>query len=256
VPRSLQAKILVIPDLHCRHHRIEEIIDQVRPLRTVFLGDTFDQFGDSPSENADAAKWLRHSIHQSDRVHLIGNHDLPYCFDYNWLQIKQHGWTREKFKAINRVMKSVDWAMLQVFHIQRPYLFSHAGLQASYVNPMIDLSDLPDWVRQEETDFWSRLYHNEHHWFLNRGKARGGDHAFGGPLWADWKEMVVMPGWHQVFGHTPNQVIRTEGDEEGSITCIDTVSRDSEYPSYVGIVNAHGYHQRRTVDVLAGVEYP
>jgi len=254
--RPLKVKTLIIPDLHCRYHRIEEIIERIKPQTTVLLGDTFYQFGDSPSQSADAARWLRHSIHKADRIHLMGNHDIPYGFDYPRLQHKGYGFTREKFEAINSHMRSLDWAMLKIFHVDEPYIFSHAGLQASYINPMIDLSDLEDWVYQEEADFWDRLYRDEDHWFLNIGEARSGRHPFGGPLWADWQEMVILPGWHQVFGHTPRRDVRTRGDQDGSVTCLDTVYPDSEYPTYVGVVTAHGYHNRRTVDVLAGVGYP
>lgn len=254
--KKKQVKILVLSDLHCRHHRVEEIIARTKPRVTVFLGDTFDQFGDSPSQNAEAAQWLRHSIHTQGRVHLVGNHDLPYGFDYPRLQRRELGFTRDKFRAINQHMKSVDWACLQVFHVQEPFIFSHAGVQVTNIHPMIDLETLSDWLEGEETTFWERMYRDEDHWFLNRGKSRGGEHEFGGPLWSDWKDMTVLPGWHQVFGHTPAREVRTEGDQDGSITCLDTVLPDSEYPSYVGVVTSQGYHHRRTVDVLAGTEYP
>jgi len=236
MPRKQKVKTLVIPDLHCRHHRVEEIIAAVNPKTTVFLGDYFDKFHDTPEMNAATAKWLHRSIRTPGRVHLLGNHDLGYAYDQPRLQVPRHGWSRKKFDAINQHMTDLDWAVMSVFYTgEREFILSHAGLQISHIPPMLDLDTLPQWIADQEHDFFETMKLGLDHWFLDRGPVRGGQHNFGGPFWADFKEHQVIPGWHQVVGHTPKNTVRVIGDEDGSVTCLDTMMEHDKYPEFLGI---------------------
>ena len=75
-------KLIVIPDLHQAPnlHEMEASIAREAPDQIIFLGDYFDQFGDTPTDAAQMARWLTASMAQTNRVHLLGNHDLPYAW--------------------------------------------------------------------------------------------------------------------------------------------------------------------------------
>jgi len=248
--RPGKVKTLVIPDLHCRHHRIEEIIAAVNPKRTIFLGDYFDNLFDTPAQNEATAKWLRKSIHTPGRIHLLGNHDLGYAYDQKRLQNERCGWSRAKFKAINKHMSDLDWAMLNVFYFgERDFILSHAGLQVSHIPARTELENLPAWIIGQEESFFEAIQRGTDHWFLNVGVKRGGRHEFGGPFWADFKEHQPIPGWHQVIGHTPGMSVKLTGDQEGSTTCIDTLCPQDKYPAFVGLFRRE-FDVQRTVDLI------
>ena len=248
--RRAKVKTLVIPDLHCRHHRVEEIIAAVDPKTTVFLGDYFDQFHDTPEDNANTAAWLHQSIRTPGRIHLLGNHDLGYAYDQERLQVPKHGWSRDKFHAINQHMTDLDWAMMNVFFTgEKEFILSHAGLQISHIPPMTDLENLPTWIKEQEQEFFEAMQRGLDHWFLNRGVKRGGRQNFGGPFWADFKEHQAVPGWHQLIGHTPGRTVRVSGDHDGSVTCIDTLMPSDKYPAFVGVF-CRKFDVQSTVDLL------
>ena len=75
-------KIFVCPDLHEAPNldEVEAAIWREAPSRTVFLGDYFDQFYDTPDDAARTARWHKGSLAEPNRVHLWGNHDLAYGF--------------------------------------------------------------------------------------------------------------------------------------------------------------------------------
>ena len=73
-------KILVIPDIHEAPNldEVEAAIAAHAPDLTVFLGDYFDSWDDTPADAGRTAEWLANSLKLPRRQHLFGNHDLPY----------------------------------------------------------------------------------------------------------------------------------------------------------------------------------
>lgn len=236
-----RTEVLIIGDLHTRHEWIEELISKVKPKTTVFLGDYFDQFGDSPEQNRVTAEWLRYSIHQTGRLHILGNHDLAYCFP-NVPQARCPGFTKKKLAAISSVMQPLDWAMCHMFVEHESFMITHAGIQASYLNPMMDLSVLGDWMSNHSQEFWETMERGGEHWFLNRGESREphSPHRFGGVVWADFSELVPLPGWNQVCGHTPSEKPRMLDKAGSSAVCLDTLLPQDPYPRYCGRIDRHG----------------
>lgn len=245
-------EVLIVPDLHTRHEWIEELVSKVGARLTVFLGDYFDQFGDSPEQNRCTAQWLRYSLHQSGRLHILGNHDIPYCFPGH-PQTRCPGFTKEKFAAINSVMQPLDWAMCHMFVEYESFMMTHAGIQASYLNPMMDLSTLGNWMSNHSQEFWDAIQRGEEHWFLNRGVKRDdrSHHRFGGIVWADFSELVPLPGWNQVCGHTPRMKPRMLDKAGSSAVCLDTLMPQDQYPRYCGRIDLKGNLQVSKVkDIL------
>ena len=140
-------KYLILPDIHNRWEIAEKIIKSVKPDKTIFLGDYFDDFGDNPHIIADVADWFHHSVNQKDRIHLCGNHDLHYWFKDN-KDMPCSGYEQFKSITINDFVTKQDWEKLKFFYIlDNKWLLSHAGVHPSWVesakfrkNPIVESS--------------------------------------------------------------------------------------------------------------------
>jgi hypothetical protein len=196
-------KIIVIPDVHTHYEKAERIMQMYKKThKFVLLGDYFDQFKDTPHDNELTAEWLKTSLKDENRVHLIGNHDFQY---FPWVKICCSGFSLEKKEAINKVLSIEDFDKLKFFHFENRCWFSHAGLTRHwFVNPMEDkitkdhierkLNEAVDKVKGEgslDNCIWAS------------DTFRGGKHRKGGILWNDWRNLDLITGIYQVVGHTP-----------------------------------------------------
>lgn len=192
--------LLIIPDIHLKHKRIQDFLNNCNYNKVIFLGDYFDDFGDNELENADTAKWLKESLNNPKHIHLIGNHDLPYLS--NGKSYYCSGYSHVKNEAINRILSPKDWQKLKFFHLQsinkNKYLFSHAGL----TNSRFDGGSLRDFLNKKVKQFESRPQ-DLRNWVAEVGFSRGGSQATGSILWCDIDEFEPIEGLSQVFGHTP-----------------------------------------------------
>lgn len=210
-------RLLVIPDIHTYHEPVEAIIARARPDVTVFLGDYFDQFHDSPQENRVTAQWLKQSLAQPNRVHLWGNHDTHYAFP------GEHticgGYTRPKDKAINEIITAEEWCRLRLYHLAEGFLFTHAGLHRHFVPAN---RSLEEFLAQTEREALRCLRGKTFHWSLTPGYIRSGWQIYGGITWCDWDEFQPVPGVNQVFGHTPGREPRIRREPDSYSLCLDT----------------------------------
>jgi predicted RNase H-like HicB family nuclease len=220
---SMLKRILIIPDIHLRHHQAEQIIGEVKPTLTVFLGDYFDDFYDSPQANSATAHWLKNSLEKPDRIHLMGNHDAHY----RWPHMACSGFSPPKCVAIRKVLGEEGFAKLKLWHYDQESntLFTHAGL----TQPLVERRG--GWRKAlEEADVTPKpnprlaCAAGERNWLYAPGMKRGGPSRFGGPLWCDLSEFVPIAGLNQVFGHTPahEPVLIREGGQFN--LCLDTHS--------------------------------
>lgn len=215
-------KILAVGDIHHGPNleQIDNAIANEKPDITIFLGDYFDQFHDHFDHARRTALWLKQSLSQPDRVHLWGNHDLPYGFsDYAYCP----GYDPAKERAIRSVLDADDWRKLKLWHIEDRWLFSHAGLSRCYAPA--NLEQLAQYLSDEETAAWSALFSGKMHWMWSVGYARQGSAPVGGLLCCDWEhEFAPIPGLNQVLGHTPAKNFRVKRDTQSENWCIDVTS--------------------------------
>jgi hypothetical protein len=212
-------KIVAVGDIHHGPNleQIEAAIEREQPDRTVFVGDYFDQFYDQPEHAYVTAKWLKASLEKPHRIHLWGNHDLPYAFPEH---CRCPGFTTEKQQAIRSVIGPEDWIKFEMWYLEGPWLFTHAGL--SQAHAPASLIDLRSFMRNETTAAWRALFSREPHWIWGIGRARGGDAPCGGLLWCDWAhEFTPVPGLNQVLGHTPGKILRMKRGSKSENWCID-----------------------------------
>ena len=201
---------LIIPDVHLKHERMEEIIKHVDPDKIIFLGDYFDDFGDSPETIGDTCDWFSWSVKQPNRIHLYGNHDMHYSFAAN--DFKCSGYAQWKSFLINDRIDRKSWNQLRYYHIlDDTWLLSHGGLHKQYLPTTIGglhenrkqfLSELSKYLDNSVVDG-----HRGHGWIFNAGFGRGGLQTYGGLTWCDYKiEFQPSIGLNQIFGHTPQRL--------------------------------------------------
>jgi hypothetical protein len=201
-------KIVVIPDIHEANNlaRVEAAITREKPDLTVFLGDFFDQWDDTPRDAGRTAEWLAHSVKQPNRIHLFGNHDLPYAYP-GCPAFKCPGWTPQKYEATRGYLSETAWASLPLAHWEGDLLFTHAGWSKNAVRVESESPKNPKaFLDSQISEAWAKVPSGGHHWIFLPGRGRGGPNSCGGLTWCDLHEFSTIPGINQIFGHTPGNL--------------------------------------------------
>lgn len=214
-------KVLVIPDIHNQFSVAENIISREKPNFTVFLGDYFDSYGDDPDMAIETALWLKRSLYNKKRIHLIGNHDISYMTSNP--RLKCTGFTDMKRIVISHV--NVPWDRMYYYWWVDDWLCTHSGLSNSFFEKYRYEDDLIEFLKR--TDIDDALMDNpmHKHRFFQSGPARGGDDV-PGILWCDYSEFVNIPNVKQLFGHTKDSVVRHSLENNGECYCLDTSLND------------------------------
>lgn len=196
---SSHPSTLVVGDVHQRVDAAGRVIAKYssRCQRIVLLGDYFDSFGDGPREMRVACQWLRRSLKDPTRTHLMGNHDLAYLLPLHE-QAWCPGWTPKKQQVFDEEMSGVGISSFRIACQVGPWLLSHAGVRGEQLDTMGSLGLLG----QLEREFASACSGNRS-WLFDKGPDRGGLDSQGGILWLDWNgEFAPTAGFNQIIGHT------------------------------------------------------
>lgn len=200
-------KVTIIPDIHNDFVTAEQIIKKESPTKVIFLGDYFDQFNDTPTIAYQVAQWLKKSLKDPDRIHLIGNHDISYMTNGDQAC---PGWNGVKQMFINKV--GINWKLLYHYCWAGDWLCTHAGLSYEFYEAYAGSGDSVNNFLEtysQDTESRKRLY--------DVSPYRGGRDAFGGILWCDYEEFIDIPDTKQIFGHTHGELRQTENH-----ICLDT----------------------------------
>jgi len=207
-------KTLIIPDMHNKTAEAEHIIQKENPDRTVFLGDYFDSYGEGIEFAHETAMWLRSSLQNLDRVHLIGNHDLSYMSNGVF---PCSGFNNFKMWAIGRVLAKEDWNRM-TFHIWvGDWLCTHAGVSRQFFDHYSSGRDIRTFMKEEELKATKSIPSGSYHPFFHCTEARGGSDKYSGILWCDYDEFEDILGIRQIFGHTSDSIVRRSGNH----ICLD-----------------------------------
>lgn len=225
-------KLLVVPDIHEAHNldAVDAAIRREAPDRTIFLGDYFDQWHDTPAHAERAAEWLKRSLALPNRIHLLGNHDVRYWFPENENTVCS-GFTEAKLKRIQRVLTGDDWERLRLTHWEENLLFCHAGWTREFskapdATTPPSAAEQQEFLEQHEREAWQALREDKHHWIWDAGRARGGRMQLrGGLVWCDWHEFKPIAGIHQILGHTPGNLATVLRGAKSCNVCLDTTNR-------------------------------
>lgn len=214
--KSMSKNIIALGDVHNHWAEAEQIASKYDETHTiVFTGDYFDDFGDSAVDADQTARWLKASLQKPNRIHLMGNHDINYSV-YNAGVTSTgaprniyecSGYTIAKDIAINKVLDQDDWDKIKLYHYERGFLFSHAGIHPHWFECPIRGTDI-DYVKEKldraTVDYRNRVWNDV---IGAAGRCRGGSHKAGGILWCDYfRETRLIPKIKQVLGHTPTTV--------------------------------------------------
>lgn len=210
-------RLIVIGDIHTHYSKVERIISKFyKTHKFIFVGDYFDQFGDTPELNASTAFWLKTQMEERpDWVYLKGNHDEIYD---PRTSCKCSGFSSQKKIAINEVLTIDDWDKLKYFHYENGWWFSHAGITKYWfthpikegicienMQRIIDDAVISQRIGKYDNAIWASSY------------SRGGNHLVGSILWEDWRDLQLISNLKQVVGHTPLKKIEVISDNKNSI---------------------------------------
>lgn len=199
---------LILSDIHNKWRIVQDIIDREKDIDyRFFLGDIYDDFGDTLEQIEETAKWHKSALNDLKNVFLFGNHDIYYRFPQNQ-HLRCSGNTWAKAEVINKVLTQADWLKTQLFAEVDGWLLSHAGVDRNWTDLNKTCCDA---LAQTQAGLYAPLF--------GAGWARGGSLPKGGILWQDWnEEFEPVGGLRQIVGHTPGKEPRFKGDN----VCLDT----------------------------------
>lgn len=239
-------KSLIVPDIHNRFQRAEDIIAREADVdEIVFLGDYLDSWDDSPEEMRDTLTWLQRSCSNAKRIHLMGNHDVSYVDE----AFRCSGWTAAK----QRVFSQSDFGRVQGWRRLRPWyetqgwLLSHAGVGEKFQAAM-------GWA--DEAKIHALLAGAIHSPFTYVSDISGGLDPFDGPLWLRPSAVVLGDDKYyavpQIFGHTETKVPLVVRDRKYTPLAAK-VACDTENPPAV-LLDCQGRWYGVIVDGTLGVK--
>lgn len=204
---------VVVGDLH---HKIDWVNPFLKELKkeisydeVVFVGDYFDDFSDSPEKSAETARWLRESLWMPDRIHCVGNHDLPYMLfvDPERTPYDCPGWEPKKDVAINEIMREEDWQKIRPCYYTQGWMISHAGFNFHLVACPVKGIPEPEKLVWEANRGLKYAREGTNHPFFLPGKRMCSPWV-GGITWQDWNnEYIPIVGMPQIVGHTPHTFV-------------------------------------------------
>ena len=185
---------------------IESTIAKVKPNRTVFLGDYFDSFFDTVEMTDQTCKWLRSSLDKPNRIHLLGNHDIPYLFDFDgtW---RKNGWSEEKNAIVRSYNMPIDKFKMSYF--EDGWLMTHAGIDAELFK-----IESVDGAKDSCVEALAALNAGREHPLLSDL----------GCLWIRWNRWEPTL-CNQIFGHTAGDQIRERRKNGLTSICLDAPAR-------------------------------
>lgn len=228
-------KVLVFSDVHQRLSWMRAVIEKEKNNfdKIVFLGDMFDThyLETEVSGIKETAKEYASLIENKNNLVLAGNHDIPYleCWsDSKRFTSKKHifnpcsGFSKSKSIKIAKQLEIEHIEKIRLFAVVNGWILSHAGICKS----IWEMANSGKHENESEFSFIYKesLYAMTHlnclsHLFLAAGRARGGDHPYGGLVWQDWEiefeDSLPLP---QLVGHTYDRFPR----QIGRSFCIDT----------------------------------
>lgn len=208
-------KTLILTDIHNGWEWAESVIKKESPDRVVFAGDYFDSKDEWGPEASETADWLKGSINIPGRIHLFGNHDVQYAFNYSVLQVSC--FEQWKYCQINTFLTQSDWNKLRYYYVlDRTWLITHAGLHPHYIPSEIqalypdrksfykNIKELLDsYIERIPIDLSDESVPS----IFNVGHCRKGWAKYGHIIWCDFsREFKPTKGLNQIFGHTPQHV--------------------------------------------------
>ncbi len=235
---SLQP-LLIVPDVHTCFEEAEKAIARFDIQHVLFLGDYWDLYEDGTKKAAETARWLRESVLNPDRQHLLGNHDLPYLAGINE-RTQCAGSNTEKVAAASRYVNRSLFTRFYVYRwLRANVIASHAGFSQHFLHPY---GHHHEHLANQARQFHECAIGGLRHPWLEQGARVGNYGNQAGPLWIDWDELAASSSGenapHQVVGHSPRPEVLTAELKATKLVNLDASVRGANsyaYPGCVGV---------------------
>ena len=205
-------RTIIFSDLHLRHDHVDSVLSwEGHYDKVILLGDMFDNYNDTPAQNADAARWLKRMLADPRVVALVANHDQQYIWPHHpsWCW----GITPEKAAAVRAVLSDADLAKLRPYHVDQGILFSHAGFDerlpqvlathgCSAPERPLTLATITAYIDTVWESVCMLYSMGRTHPLLEPGSSRGGLQRVGGITWEDLNSHVPVAALGQIVGHS------------------------------------------------------
>lgn len=128
---------LIIPDIHDKIRRANQIIEREPHEHLLLMGDFFDDFQTGVTDAADTAKRVKEWLNAPNTTCLLGNHDMSYGWGRQNRRLICAGYDAAKWITINGIVTSRDWQRFKLHTWlegdERPWLVSHAGIHPCWL---------------------------------------------------------------------------------------------------------------------------
>lgn len=204
----MNKSILIIPDIHGRTFW-KVAIDSGEYGKVIFLGDYVDPYEREGISVSMALNNFNEIIALKEQypdkvILLLGNHDLHYYSEHYCELAQSSRYSHKAAITLQRLFQEKKNLFQLVWETDldgKHYLFSHAGINQSWLNRNIGLIRVPD-----ERHLNRLLLTDEGIETLAQvGSIRCGNYPTGSIVWADVDEILAsdpLPGTYQIFGHT------------------------------------------------------
>jgi len=241
-------KIMVIPDIHGRHEKLQTALDRFEEKsydKVVLLGDLADSYDRS---NEDILRCFKIAFDAKEKygdrmAWLLGNHELHYMYASE----RCSGFRPDLAVSLNPWLVE-NRKLLKVAHQEGLHLFTHAGVQKLWYKKHRDLTIKYEDEGRRLGDTLNNMMETREGFdaLTEVGVPSGGLRGdYGGPFWARRVEMESygpLAGYHQYVGHTPQKYReRVEKFEGGkrynntSVTFCDIIEREEKFWTKVEI---------------------
>lgn len=214
-------KIQTLGDIHGESNW-EDLIDMSCD-KIIFIGDYVDSFHYSDEEIYDnLLNIINLKKSNPDKIILlIGNHDVQYQF---YPRFGCSGF-RQSAQASLTNLFNVNKNLFQASYQINDWFWSHAGVSQKYFDSFnIDLD-----LYENLSEFINELYEKINDKFFQVGDLRGGYMPWGGPIWADKRELLKHPfkNLNQIIGHTHTDKIEIHDHDDHKLYFIDVLQSDN-----------------------------
>jgi predicted MPP superfamily phosphohydrolase len=122
-------RYLILPDVHDKIRRANQIIEREPHDHLLLMGDFFDDFRTGVTDAADTARQVKRWLNAPNTTCLLGNHDMSYGWGRQNRRLICPGYDAAKWITIHGTLMARDWQKFRLHAWldgdERPWLVSH-----------------------------------------------------------------------------------------------------------------------------------
>src|ERR1039457_91909 len=102
-------RYLILPDVHDKLRRANQIIEREPHDHLLLMGDFFDDFRTGVTDAADTARQVKRWLNAPNITCLVGNHDMSYGWGRQNRRLICPGYDAAKWITIHGTLMARDW---------------------------------------------------------------------------------------------------------------------------------------------------